>query len=68
VGPRAGLDDMEKGKFLTLPGLELLSFGPPAYSQLLSRLYKYCGETKNVSVHISNQAIVINEEISFLVV
>jgi hypothetical protein len=23
VGPRAGLDDMEKWKFLTLPGLEL---------------------------------------------
>jgi hypothetical protein len=22
VGPRAGLDDMEKRKFLTLPGLE----------------------------------------------
>jgi hypothetical protein len=25
VGPRAGLDDMEKRKFLTLPGLELCS-------------------------------------------
>jgi hypothetical protein len=25
VGPRAGLDDMEKWKFLTLPGLELWS-------------------------------------------
>jgi hypothetical protein len=23
VGPRAGLDDLEKRKFLTLPGLEL---------------------------------------------
>jgi hypothetical protein len=25
VGPRASLDDMEKRKFLTLPGLELLT-------------------------------------------
>jgi hypothetical protein len=23
VGPRTGLDDAEKGKFMTLPGLEL---------------------------------------------
>jgi hypothetical protein len=30
VGPRASLDDMEKGKFLTLLGLELQSLGQPA--------------------------------------
>jgi hypothetical protein len=30
--PRAGLDDMEKRKFLTLPGLELRSLGRPAIS------------------------------------
>jgi hypothetical protein len=29
----AGLDDVEKGKFLTLPGLELRPFGRPARSQ-----------------------------------
>jgi hypothetical protein len=38
VGPRAGLDDMEKRKFLTLPGLELRPLGSPARSQSLSRL------------------------------
>jgi hypothetical protein len=39
VDPRAGLDDMEKGKFLTLPGLELRPVGRPARSQLLYRLH-----------------------------
>jgi hypothetical protein len=35
MGPKAGLDDVEKRKFLTLPGLEL---GHPAHSQSLYRL------------------------------
>jgi hypothetical protein len=30
VDPRAGLDDMEKRKLLTLPGLELRPLGRPA--------------------------------------
>jgi hypothetical protein len=38
VGPRTGLDDMEKGKFLNLPGLELRPLCRPARSQSLSRL------------------------------
>jgi hypothetical protein len=38
VDPRAGLDDVEKRKFLTLPGLELQPLGRPACSQSLSRL------------------------------
>jgi hypothetical protein len=38
VGPRADLDDVEKRKFLTLPGLELLPLGRPARSHLLYRL------------------------------
>jgi hypothetical protein len=38
VDPRAGLDDVEKRKFLTLPGLELRPLGRPARSQLLYRL------------------------------
>jgi hypothetical protein len=29
VGPRAGLDDVEKRKFLTLPGLELITLCSP---------------------------------------
>jgi hypothetical protein len=38
VGPRAGLDDVEKRKFLTLPRLELRPLGRPARSQSLYRL------------------------------
>jgi hypothetical protein len=38
VDPRAGLDDMEKRKFFTLPGLELRFLGPPPRSQSLYRL------------------------------
>jgi hypothetical protein len=33
VSPRAGLDDVEKWKFLTLLGLELQSLGRPVRSQ-----------------------------------
>jgi hypothetical protein len=39
VGPRAGLDDVEKRKFLTLPGLELQPLGRQARSQSLYRLH-----------------------------
>jgi hypothetical protein len=38
VGPRAGLDDVGKRKFLTLPGLGLRPLGRPARSQSLYRL------------------------------
>jgi hypothetical protein len=38
VGSRAGLNDVEKRKFLALPGLELRSLGWPARSQSLYRL------------------------------
>jgi hypothetical protein len=38
VGPRAGLDDVENRKHLTLPGLELQHLGRPARSQSLYRL------------------------------
>jgi hypothetical protein len=38
VAPRAGLDDVEKRKFLTLPVLELRPLGRPARSQSLYRL------------------------------
>jgi hypothetical protein len=42
VGPRAGLNDVEKRKFLTLPGLELPPLRRPARSQSLYRLcYKF---------------------------
>jgi hypothetical protein len=38
VDPTAALDDMEKRKFLTLPGLELRLLGRPAHKQLVYRL------------------------------
>jgi hypothetical protein len=38
VDPRAGVDDLEKRKFLTLPGLELRPLSRPARSQSLYRL------------------------------
>jgi hypothetical protein len=38
VGPKCGLDDVEKSKILRLPGLELRPLGRPARSQPLYRL------------------------------
>jgi hypothetical protein len=38
VGPRTGLDDVEKRKFLPSPGLKLRALGRPARSQSLYRL------------------------------
>jgi hypothetical protein len=38
VGPRAGLDAVEKRKFLTLPELEFQPLGRPARGQSLYRL------------------------------
>jgi hypothetical protein len=38
VGPRTGLDDVERRTFLTLPGLELRPLCRPARSQSLYRL------------------------------
>jgi hypothetical protein len=46
VAPIAGLDDVEKGKFLTLPGLELRPFNRSARRQSLYRL-RYPGEYEN---------------------
>jgi hypothetical protein len=37
LDPIAGLDDVEKRKFLSIPGLELRPLGRPARSQSLSR-------------------------------
>jgi hypothetical protein len=45
VDPRPGLNDMDKWKFLTLPGLELRPIGRPASSQSLYRL-RYPGSHK----------------------
>jgi hypothetical protein len=45
VGSRTGLNDVEKRKLLTLPGLELRPFGRSARSQSLYRL-GYPGPSK----------------------
>jgi hypothetical protein len=42
VAPRAGLDDVDKSKFFTLPGLELRHIFHPSRSQSLYRL-RYSG-------------------------
>jgi hypothetical protein len=50
VGPRAGLDDAEERKFLTLPELELRPLGRPACTQSLYRL-RYPGS------HVNNDEV-----------
>jgi hypothetical protein len=47
VGPRAGLDDVEMRKFLTLQGLELRPLGRPAHIQSLYRL-SYSGSLSRI--------------------
>jgi hypothetical protein len=42
VGPRTGIDDLKKGKFLTLPGLELRPLGHLVRSQSHYRLCQLC--------------------------
>jgi hypothetical protein len=49
MGPRASLDDVEKRKFLTVPGFELRPLGRPARSQLLYRL-RYPGPSIRVKI------------------
>jgi hypothetical protein len=60
VASRAGLDNVEKRKFLILPELELRPFGRPARSQSLPRLLgqnmqcpikEYEGRTVNDVAH-----------------
>jgi hypothetical protein len=45
VGLRAGLDDLEKRKFLTLPGLELRPLGRPA----IRRINPLCGQNTELA-------------------
>jgi hypothetical protein len=47
MGPRTGLDDVEKRKFLTLQGHELRSLGRPDRSQLLYRLRQRISNDKS---------------------
>jgi hypothetical protein len=43
VGPRAGLDDVEKRKFLNVLGVDLRPLGHPARSQSLLYRLRYSG-------------------------
>jgi hypothetical protein len=52
MDPRAVLDNLDKIKFLTLPGLELQSLAPPARSQSLYQL-RYPGS------HLTTVVIII---------
>jgi hypothetical protein len=52
VDPRAGVDDMEKRKFLILPGLKLRPLGRPARSQSLYRL-RYPGSCYCRDVYVN---------------
>jgi hypothetical protein len=62
VGLRAGLDDVEKRKFLTLSGLELRPLVRPARSKSLYRL-SFPGSLFNIihskRKHICNMAVVV---------
>jgi hypothetical protein len=52
VGPRAGLDDVEKRKFFPPPGLELRPLGDPARRQSLYRL-RYPGPLYRILLRYS---------------
>jgi hypothetical protein len=60
VDPRAGLDDLEKRKFLILPRLELRPLGRPARSQSLYRLRYPDSITLSVEIINSILSMTIN--------
>jgi hypothetical protein len=53
VGPSAGLDDVEKSKFLILPGLEIRSFFRPELPRLVIVLIM-------VRTHLSLHSVCVN--------
>jgi hypothetical protein len=65
VGPRAGLDYMEKWKILTPPGLEFRPLSRPASSQSLYRL-RYPGSGSISNSFQLNHSFVIATEIGDL--
>jgi hypothetical protein len=64
VDPRAGLDDVEKIKFLTLPGLELRPLDRPARSQSLYRL-RYPGSLENMKCSQTQRCVSVNKLVPF---
>jgi hypothetical protein len=70
VGPRAGLDDLEKRKFLTLLGLELRPLSRPARSQSLYRLSYPGSRNRPIRLEIystGNQSLYINNRDHFVI-
>jgi hypothetical protein len=65
VDPSAGLDDVEKRKFLILPGLELRPLGRPARSQSLYRL-RYPSSSGALSLTIFNYMLFVTVNIRFM--
>jgi hypothetical protein len=69
VGPRTGLDDVEKRKFLPLPGLELGRLGRPARSQSLYRL-RYPGSRyrweDNIKMDINEIALEVVDRVRLI--
>jgi hypothetical protein len=59
VGPRAGLDDVERRKFLTLPGLEFQRLGRPARSQ---SIYQLRLQMRAVAVSMLNNYLTAEKE------
>jgi hypothetical protein len=58
VGPRTGLDDVEKTKFLTLSGLELRPLCRPAHSQSLYRL-RYPGSYRDNTPSLKREDVIM---------
>jgi hypothetical protein len=56
VDPRAGLDNLEKRKFLILPGLELRTLSHPARSQSLNVVQISLELQPQILIHITKQA------------
>jgi hypothetical protein len=59
MDPRAGLDDVEKRKFLTLPGLELRPLSRPAHSQSLYHLSSPDSRSKIEDIEMTTQIFVM---------
>jgi hypothetical protein len=55
VDLRAGLDDLEKRKYLTLPGLELRPLGRPAHSFFFRLLV---GDGVHMEVHAALRPVI----------
>jgi hypothetical protein len=60
MDPRAGLDDLEKRKFLTLSGLELRALRHPARSQSLYRLH-YPGSFWEIMAELKVVTMITNQ-------